>query len=59
VRAPELDNNRCANAGANINIDTDAAPLFRRASQNLAAAVMLLCDCTELATFKERRVRQQ
>jgi hypothetical protein len=34
-------------------------PLFRRASQNLAAAAMLLHGCPEPATSKERRVRQQ
>jgi hypothetical protein len=56
-RAPELDNNRRANEGANAN--ADAPPLFRRASQNLAAAAMLPRGCPEPATFEERRVREQ
>jgi hypothetical protein len=56
-RAPEPDNNRCANEGANAN--ANAPPLFRRASQNLAAAAMLLRGCPEPATSEERRVREQ
>jgi hypothetical protein len=42
-----------------MNADTDAPPLFRRASQNLAAAAMLLRGCPEAATSKERQVCQQ
>jgi hypothetical protein len=47
--------------GANVdaNIDTDALPLFRHASQNLTAAAMLLRGCPEPATSEERRVRHQ
>jgi hypothetical protein len=56
--APEPDNNRRANRGANANLDVDAPPLFQRASQNLAAAAMLLCGFPEPATSEERRVRQ-
>jgi hypothetical protein len=56
-RAPEPDNNRRANEGANAN--TDAPPLFQRASQNLAVAAMLLRSCPEPATSEERRVREQ
>jgi hypothetical protein len=41
------------------NADADAPPLFRRVSQNLAVAAMLLRGCPEAATSKERRVRQQ
>jgi hypothetical protein len=41
------------------NADGDDPLLFRRASQNLAAAAMLLHDCPEAVTSKERRVRQQ
>jgi hypothetical protein len=61
TRGPELDNNRRANGGANVdaNADADAPPLFWRASQNLAVADMLLRGCLELATFEERWVRQQ
>jgi hypothetical protein len=51
------DNNRCTNEGTNAN--TDASPLFRQASQNFAAAAMLLRDCVEAATSEERRVRRQ
>jgi hypothetical protein len=35
------------------NADADASPLFRRASQNLAAAAMLLRGCPEPATSEE------
>jgi hypothetical protein len=56
-RAPETDNNRRANEGVNAN--TDAPPLFQRASQNLTAATMLLRDCPEPATSNERCVREQ
>jgi hypothetical protein len=59
VRAPERDDNRCPNGGANANPDADASPLFRRVSQNLAAVAMLLRGCPEPATSEERRVRQQ
>jgi hypothetical protein len=45
ARAPELDNNRCANEGVNAN--ADAPPLFSRASQNLATVAMLLRGCPE------------
>jgi hypothetical protein len=43
------DNNRRSNESANVdaNTDADAPPLFRPASQNLAAAVMLLRGCPE------------
>jgi hypothetical protein len=40
------DNDRRANEGANV----DARPLFRRVSQNLAMATMLLRGCPEAAT---------
>jgi hypothetical protein len=55
------NNNQRANEGANIdaNADADAPPLFRWASQNLAAAAMLLRGCSEASTFEERRVYQQ
>jgi hypothetical protein len=53
------DDNQRANNGVNANADVDASPLFRRASQNLAAAAMLLRGCLEPATSEERRVRQQ
>jgi hypothetical protein len=55
------DNDRCVNEGANVdaNIGSDAPPLFRRASQNLAAVAMLLCGFPEAATSEERRLRQQ
>jgi hypothetical protein len=43
----------------NANADADTSPLFRWASQNLAATAMLLRGCPEAATFKEQRVRQQ
>jgi hypothetical protein len=57
--APTHDNNRRANEGANVdaNTDTDAPPLFQRASQNLIIAAMLLRGCPEPATSEERRVR--
>jgi hypothetical protein len=42
-----------------VNADAEAPPLFRWASQNLAAAAMLLRGCPEAATSEERRVRQQ
>jgi hypothetical protein len=57
ARTPEPNNNRHANEGANAN--ADAPPLFRRVSQNLDAAAMLLSGCPEPATSKERRVREQ
>jgi hypothetical protein len=41
--AHEPENNRRTNEGANA--DADAPPLFRRASQNLAAVAMLLRGC--------------
>jgi hypothetical protein len=51
------DNNRRANEGVNVdanaNTNADAPPLFQRASQNLAAAAMLLRGCPEPATSKE------
>jgi hypothetical protein len=55
------DNNRRADGGANIdaNTDADAPPLFWQASQNLAAAAMLLRGCPEPTTSEERRVCQQ
>jgi hypothetical protein len=57
------EDNRCAsegaNADANINAEGDAPPLFRRVSQNLAAAAMLLRDCPKAATSEERRVQHQ
>jgi hypothetical protein len=68
ARAPTLpargrtrDNDRRTNEGANVdtNTDGDAPPLFRRASQNLAAAAILLRGCLEAATSEERRVRKQ
>jgi hypothetical protein len=50
------DNDRRANEGANIdaNADGDAPLLFRRASQNLTAAAMLLRGCPDAATSEER-----
>jgi hypothetical protein len=56
ARGPARDNNRRANEGANFNAnaDTDAPPLFRRVSQNLAVAAMLLRSCPEAATSEER-----
>jgi hypothetical protein len=56
ARGAEPDNNQHANAGTNVdtNADADAPPLFRRASQNLAAAAMLLRGCPEPATSEER-----
>jgi hypothetical protein len=61
ARGSERENNRHANEGANVdaNTDADTPPLFRQASQNLAAAAMLLRGCSEVATSDERRVRQQ
>jgi hypothetical protein len=58
---PTRDNNRRANEGANvdINAEADAPPFFRRASQNLTAAAMLLRGCPEAVTSEERRVRQK
>jgi hypothetical protein len=53
-RAPEPDNNRRANEGANANADTPF--LFRWASQNLADAAMLLRGYPEPATSEEQRV---
>jgi hypothetical protein len=44
---------------ADTDVNADAPPLFRWASQNLAAAAMLLRGCPEPATSEERRVRQQ
>jgi hypothetical protein len=60
-RGATHDNNRRANEGANVdaNTDADAPLLFRWASQNLAAAAMLLRGCPEAATSEERRVREQ
>jgi hypothetical protein len=55
ARALEPNNNQHANEGMNAN----APPLFRWASQNLAATAMLLRGCPEPATSEERRVRQQ
>jgi hypothetical protein len=57
ARGPEPDNNRHANKGANA--DADAPPLFRWASQNLAAAAMMLRGCPEPTTSEERWVHQQ
>jgi hypothetical protein len=54
ARVPELDNDRRINGGVNVNPDADAPPLFRWASQNLAAADMLLRRCPEPATSEER-----
>jgi hypothetical protein len=56
VRTPELDNNRRANGGTNVNanVDADAPPLFRWASKNLAAVAMLLRGCPEPGTSEER-----
>jgi hypothetical protein len=39
-------------------IDSGDAPLFKRASQNLAAATMLLRGFPEPATPEEKRVHQ-
>jgi hypothetical protein len=52
-RALEPNNNRRANGGANANPDADAPPLFRRASQNLATAAMLLRGCSEPSNSEE------
>jgi hypothetical protein len=61
TRGRTHDNIRHANGGANVdtNADVDAPPLFRRASQNLAAAAMLLRGCPEAVISEERWVRQQ
>jgi hypothetical protein len=59
VRASEPNNDQRVDEGANVNADVDTPPLFRRASQNLAAAAMLLRSCPEPATSEERRVRQE
>jgi hypothetical protein len=61
AHGPTRDNNQCANEGENVNVnaDDDAPPLFRRASQNLAAVALLLRGCPEAATSEERRVHQQ
>jgi TolA-binding protein len=59
ARGRTRDNDRHANEGANANADADTPPLFRRASQNFAAAAMLLRGCPKAVTSKERRVRQQ
>jgi hypothetical protein len=59
ARAPEPNNDQRADEGGNVNIGADALSLFRRASQNLAAAAMLLRSCPEPATSEERRVHQQ
>jgi hypothetical protein len=59
ARAPKPNKNQRADEGANVNASADAPPLFRRASQNLAAAAMLLRSCPEPATSEERHVRQQ
>jgi hypothetical protein len=60
ARRPARDNNRCANEGMNVgaNADANAPPLFRRASQNLATATMLLRGCSEPATSEERWVHE-
>jgi hypothetical protein len=42
-----------------VNANADAPPLFRLASQNLAAAAILLCGYPEVATSEERQVCQQ
>jgi hypothetical protein len=61
ARGVVRDNNRRANEGANVDVNANAddPPLLRRASQNLAAAVMLLRGCPKPTTSEERRVRQQ
>jgi hypothetical protein len=61
ARGCTRDNDRCANEGLNVDANTgsDAPPLFRRASQNLAAVAMLLRDFPKAATSKERQLRQQ
>jgi hypothetical protein len=61
ARGPAPDNNRRANGGTNVdaNADTDAPPLFRRVSQNLAAAAMLLRSYPKPATSEERQMHQQ
>jgi hypothetical protein len=52
ARAPEPNNDQRANEGANVN--ADAPPLFRRASQNLTVAALLLRSCPDPATSEER-----
>jgi hypothetical protein len=54
ARGLARDNNWRASEGMNvdINTDADASPLFRRASQNLAAASMLPRGCPEAATSR-------
>jgi hypothetical protein len=47
TRGPEPNNNRRANGGADADANTDAPPLFRRASQNLAAVAILLCGWSQ------------
>jgi hypothetical protein len=59
ARGPAPDNNRRANVGANANANADTPPLFRRESQNLADAAMLLPSCPEPTTSEERWVCQQ
>jgi hypothetical protein len=59
ARTPKPNNDQRANEGANVNVGTDTPLLFRRASQNLAAAAMLLRSCPKPATSEERRVHQQ
>jgi hypothetical protein len=52
ARAPEPNNDQRANEGANVN--ADAPPHFRRASQNLTVAALLLRSCPDPATSEER-----
>jgi hypothetical protein len=59
ARAPEPNNDQRTNEGANVKAGTDAPLLFQQASQNLAAAAMLLHSCPEPVTSEERRVREQ
>jgi hypothetical protein len=59
TRRTTCDDNRRVNEGANANADADAPPLFRQASQNLAAIAMLLRGSPEPETSEKRRVRQQ
>jgi hypothetical protein len=51
ARGLARDDNRCTNEGTNI--DADATSLSCQASQNLAAAAMLLCGFPEAATSEE------
>jgi hypothetical protein len=55
ARGPTRDNHRRAKEIANVdaNVDADAAPLFWRASQNLATTAMLVRGCPEPATTEE------